>query len=540
MTYSSPEREYVEADEHRVEAPSPNSPPRRDRLRTLGSRSVDALRGAPAACLRQIRRLPPAARACFLIAFVNAAVWGVVVPPFQVPDEVTHFAYAQYLAETGKPPPQGPQPQYSPEEEETLAQLHAVKVIGHSDQRGLMTASENEVAQSALANNQDPLGYGGASGATSQPPLYYALEAVPYWLSPSNKLLDRLALMRLFSALLAAFTVLTVFMFLRELLPSMPWAPTVGALAVAFQPTFNFMAAGVNGDNLLYLASALTFLVLLRTYRRGLTAKRALMIGAVTAVGTLSKLTFIALLPGIALALLLLTWRAMPAGRRAALRSMGIALMTAVGPVAIYAVLNATAWHRGGITAGGVASATNSALPSGGVVTMHETLDYIWQLYLPRLWFMNHSFFTSNQLTSTWLDGFIGHFGWLDYTFPLWVYSAARDVFVALTALAVVGIVRVRSELRVLAPMLACFGLIALGLLGAIGYAGIRYQLSTGSPFAQARYLFPLLAFYGAFIALAARALPRRWAPVLGALLVVLAMTHGLFAETLTITRYYG
>ena len=85
-----------------------------------------------------------------------------------------------------------------------------------------------------------------------------------------------------------------------------------------------------------------------------------------------------------------------------------------------------------------------------------------------------------------------------------------------------------------------CFGVMALGLLGAIGYAGIRYRLSTGYPFEQARYLFPLLAFYGLFIVLVARALPRRWAPLLGALLVVLAMAHGLFAETLTISRYYG
>jgi hypothetical protein len=39
---------------------------------------------------------------------------------------------------------------------------------------------------------------------------------------------------------------------------------------------------------------------------------------------------------------------------------------------------------------------------------------------------------------------------------------------------------------------------------------------------------------------LAARGVGRRWAPALGAALVVLAMAHGLFAETLTISRYYG
>ncbi len=59
-------------------------------------------------------RLPRAAWVVLIVAFVNAAIWTALIPPFQVPDETDHFAYAQYLAETGKPPPQGPQPALSP------------------------------------------------------------------------------------------------------------------------------------------------------------------------------------------------------------------------------------------------------------------------------------------------------------------------------------------------------------------------------------------------------------------------------------------
>ena len=79
-----------------------------------------------------------------------------------------------------------------------------------------------------------------------------------------------------------------------------------------------------------------------------------------------------------------------------------------------------------------------------------------------------------------------------------------------------------------------------LGVLAEIGYAGIRYRASTGFGFEQARYLFPMLALYGLFVVLVARGAGRRWAPVLGAALVLLAMAHSLFAETLTISRYYG
>jgi hypothetical protein len=498
---------------------------------------IDAVRRR---AFETLRRIPRAGRICFLLAFLNAAIWGVVVPPFQVPDEIAHFGYVQYLAETGKPPPQGPLAQYSPEEQSTLDDLWFFQVIGRPQMRGIFTPAEERALRANLTTHPSPLGQGGASSVTNQPPLYYALEAIPYWLSPSHEILTRLALMRLLSALMAACTVLAVFMFLRELLPNWRWAWTVGALAVAFQPTFDFIAAGVQGDNLLFLTASLTILLLLRAYRRGLTMRRAILIGVVVAAGVLAKLTFIALLPGIALAVLLLAWRARNDGRGAALRKLVVTLLIAAAPVALYALLNVTAWHRGSPTAGGVAGATNSALPGGAVVTLPETLDYVWQLYLPRLWFMHHTYFTSNPLTGIWLSGTIGHFGWLDYTFPQWVYTAARDLAEVLIVLALVGLVRVRAAIKGLLPIFACFAVMAVGLLGAIGYAGIRYRLSTGSQFEQARYLFPLVAFYALFLVLAARGVGRRWAPALGAALVVLAMAHGLFAETLTISRYYG
>ncbi|HEV2923494.1 MAG TPA: DUF2142 domain-containing protein [Solirubrobacteraceae bacterium] len=487
-----------------------------------------------------LRRVPRAGRICFAIAFINAAIWGWVVPPFQVPDEIAHFGYAQYLAESGKPPPGGPHAQYSPQEQLALERLFFFQVIGRPQQRGILTTNEDRALRSALAAHPSPLGQGGDTSITNQPPLYYAIEAIPYWLSPSQDILTRLALMRLVSALLAACTVLAVFMFLRELLPGSPWTWTVGALAVAFQPTFAFLAAGVQGDNLLFLTSTLTFLMLLRAFKRGLTMRRAVAIGAIVAAGLLAKLTFIALLPGIALAILLLAWRALPEGRARVLKMAGTAVAVAAIPVALYALLNVTVWNRSSPTAGAISGATASVLPGGGVITLHQTLDYTWELYLPRLWFMHHAYFSEYPLWNTWLNGSIGHFGWLDYTFPGWVYTDARYLVYALAALALAAVVQLRRRIKPVLPIFACFAVMAVGLLGAIGYAGIRYRMSSGYPFEQARYLFPLLALYAVFIVLAARGAGRRWGPALGAALVLLAMAHGLFAETLTISRYYG
>ncbi len=521
--------------------PEQRRPPAAGRPHKRGQHAAGGrLGGIFGAAARQLRRIPRAGRICFAIALVNAVVWGVVVPPFEVPDEIAHFGYAQYLAETGKAPPQTAQPPYSEQEQQTLVYLFFYQTIGRAGQRGILTSVENSALHRMLATDPSSLGPGGADSSTNQPPLYYALEAIPYWIVPTHEILTKLAVMRLLSALMAACTVLAVFLFLRELMPRTPWAWTVGALLVAFQPTFDFIAAGVHGDNLLFLTASLTFLMLLRTYRRGLTVQRGALLGAIVGAGMLSKLTFIALLPGIALAVALLAWRALPAGRRRALGAPAVTVATAALPVAIYVLLNVTVWHRGSPTAGGIAGATNSALPAGGTVTLHETLDYIWELYLPRLPFMNHTYFTTYPLWTTWLDGLIGHFGWLDYSFPAWVYEDGQRLVYALAALALIALVRLRAGIRPLLGLFACFAVMAAGLLGAIGYTGIRYRLSTGFAFEQARYLLPLAVFYATFLVLAARALPRRWAPVLGGLLVVLAMAHGLFAETLTISRYYG
>jgi 4-amino-4-deoxy-L-arabinose transferase-like glycosyltransferase len=497
---------------------------------------------AARALLAAWRRIPRAGRACALIAFVNVAIWTVVIPPFMVPDETTNFAYAQYLAETGNAPPQSPTAtQLSPQETTALDVTWFYSVIGNPMDRGILTREEQRILRSeqSAPANRSALGGGGASNTTNQPPLYYALEVIPYWLSPSNNILTRLEFMRLLSALMAAGTVLAVFMFLRELMPGTPWSWTVGALMVAFQPTFAFIGAGVNGDNLLFLASAATFFALARAWKRGLTRRRAIVIGAWLAVGMLAKLTFLALVPGALLALLLLAWRDRPAGGRGALAKLVTGTAVAAVPVGVYLLLNATVWGRSTL-AGGLNTVTAGSGPISIGQGWHAYADWMWQLFFPRLPFMNHTYFGYVPLWQVWLNGSIGRFGWLDYSFPGWVYSDFRWLVYVLAAFAVIGVWRLRHQIRPLIGLFACFTVMAIGLMTVIAYASAQAYFTAAPFFAQARYLFPLLALYGLAIVLCTRALPRRWAPVLGALLVALAFAHNLFAETLTISRYYG
>lgn len=488
---------------------------------------------------RRLRRVPRAGWVVFVIAFVNFAVWSIVVPPFEVPDEQAHFAYAQYFAETGKAPPQTATDPYSPQLEEALGAVRQGAIIFRVDARGILNRQQQRSFDQQMAVPASPVGTGGASVTSNQPPLYYALEAIPYWLSPSHNLLARLAFMRLLSALMGACTVLSIFLFIRELLPGTPWAWTIGALAVAFEPQVAFISAGVNGDNLLYLASAATLLALVRAYRRGLTYRRAALLGVAVAVGLLAKLTFLGLVPGFALATLLLgyrDWRRQGHGH--ACKAVVLAGAIAFIPYLIYGLLNLTAWHRGSFLAGGLNGATGASA-GGHVVTLRDTLEYIWEFYLPRLPFMHQTFHPFYGARTVWIDGFIGTFGWLDYGFPGWVYTAGLYVLGLMFVLACVSCWRWRARIRRWLPLILCLLVSVAGLVYEIGAAGIRGFYSVGG-FEQARYLFPLLALYGLMVALAPKALPRRWAGVLAGALVVLLMTHGLFGELITISRYYG
>jgi hypothetical protein len=99
---------------------------------------------------------------------------------------------------------------------------------------------------------------------------------------------------------------------------------------------------------------------------------------------------------------------------------------------------------------------------------------------------------------------------------------------------------RRRAEWSARWPELLAYAVLALGVMGSIGFLGIRFKRDTGFDFAQARYLFPFLSFYAAFVVLAALGAGRRFGRPLGAALVVLAMGHGLLGQLLVISRFYG
>ena len=483
-----------------------------------------------------LRRVPRAGWLCIAVAVLNGCAWSLITPPFHVPDEISHFAYVQYMGETGDPPRHIAGDYMSEEERQTLEALRFFSVIGQSANRPIWTESEQAVLDRVEAAAPSRISDGSSSTAVNNPPLFYALQAIPYEAASGGTLLDRLFAMRLLSVLLSALTVLCVFLFLREVFPASPCAWATGALAVAFQPLFGFISTGVNNDSGLFLASAFLFVVLARSLSRGLTPRRGIAIGAAVGVGVVTKLTFVAFVPAVGLALLVLIWKAGPERRRQAIQASGLAVAVGAIPVFAYLLLNELVWDR---QVFGALVGSEAVDFKGRAGSLREELSYIWQLYLPRLPFQT-DLISGEAVRTLWLNGLIGRFGWLDYGFEAWVYDLGFWIVVALALLAVVGTIRLAPTLRARWLELAIYSVAALGLLVVIGRAGYSARIGAPYPFEQARYLLPLLPLYAATLVIAARALGRARAPMLGALIVIIAATHSVFAQLLTIARYYG
>jgi hypothetical protein len=498
-------------------------------------RPVRSRRSRPAIGLRAaLGCVPVAAWTCALIAFLNAAAWSLITPPFQGKDEVDHFAYVERLAQTGKLPSEPVSDSYSPQESLLLSGLHYYEVRFTPSIPAISSVAEQRTLERDADAGASLAGRGGAGVATPEPPLYYALQVIPYTLGGGNMLVQ-LQLMRLFGALLGACTALLIFLFLREALPGVPWAGTVGALCVALQPLFGFMSGSVNPDTLLYTIAAGLFLCLARAFRRGFTRRLAVALGLLIAAGFVTKLNFLGLAFGVFVGLVVLSvGEARARGPEEALRLFAIAAGIGVAPVLLDALRNALSGHPTFGVVSGILD-TIAAQP------LFKELSYVWEMYLPRLPGMSHYFKGMATYKDIWFDRSVGLYGWMDTLFPGWVDNVALVPAGAVALLCARELLRRGDALRARLPEFGVYAAIAVGVIVLVGVSSyhsdvVEHELAYGEP----RYLLPLLALLGGVVVLAVRGAGRRWAPVAGAAMVVLFLGHDLFSQLQVIARYYG
>ncbi|MGX6446719.1 glycosyltransferase family 39 protein [Patulibacter sp. S7RM1-6] len=489
--------------------------------------------------MARMRRVPRLLWLLVALAFAHGCAWAVLTPAFQGADEIVHMGYVEYVAETGKAPTRnasGAEP--ATDMREALDAIPWSTTGKPSWSEGASNRLERRIDRTddERANRVNPLA---AGYQANNPPLYPYLMAVPYRVAGlfGADILERLLVVRLSTAFLGAFAVLFIGLLLRELFPRHRWAWYTGALAVALQPVFGWLIGSVNNDIPVLVAGAALLWLIARTYRRGLTVPSAVALGAVVALGMLSKVSAYGLAAVLGWSLLFLVWHERRRWRTVvplALLALAIAVLPAVVVSMLRDVQSAVADN---VTGNEVTTA--KAPPA---LSPREFVSYLWQFWLPKLPFMDEQFpgYPQYAVWETYIQGFAGRFGWFQYGFGLRTNKTVLWVLVGIVVAAVVALVRRRRAVADRWPLLVALVGGAVGYAVMVNLAGYRYRLDTaGENFEQTRYLFPMLGLYAAAVGAATLAFPARWRRWVFAFVAAATVLHVVAAWGLTISRYY-
>ncbi len=482
------------------------------------------------------RRLaPPRALAPLLVLTALVGVgWAFVTPAFQAPDEPAHFGYVQEIAEDFDLPGQPGRPLVS--SEQALAGSlsnsdQAAQNLGVKMQWSAAAYERWRRAAGALPGSARTDG-GGANPASSNPPLYYLYEAIPYRVGEGGDLFTRLELARLASVLWMLLTVVGVWLLAGELLARDRLLQLAAAGTAGLLPMVGFVSASVNPDAMLYAAWSFALWLGVRLLRRGLTARGAVALFAVVGLACLVKATSYALVPGALFVLAVALWRDRGAAlrpRAVAVAGAGAALVLTLG---VWIVI-ARVTHR--------AAAAQVAQAAGATgFNLRDFGSYLWQFYLPKLPFQQPFSIAGDHLPAydVWLKTGWAGFAWLEVQFPEWVYVLLTAVTLGIAALALGQIWRARRRIDL--AVLAFLALVAVTLLAGLHWTEFKMLTGGQGPFNAGRYLLPLAGIAGLAVALAVRTVPPARRPV-----AVAAALSGLFVLNLVsfglmIERFYA
>lgn len=478
-------------------------------------------------------RLAASARAVAAIAVLNALAWSFVTPVFQVPDEEAHVAYVQQVAEHGRPGVDRRGGGFSAE----LTVVMLESRFGWLGAPRKVPALWSPLQQRRLAFVQhaglSPRGEGDVATDAPEPPLFYALAALPYRAAHGATLLDRLTAIRVLTALMAGATAFLVLLFVRTCLPGHPWTWTVAGLVAAFTPLLGFISGGVHPDALLFPVAAALFACLARAWRRGLTMRGAVAIGLVLGVGAITKINFYGVVPGALLALALVARASAGAWNARAARLIAVAVAVGLAPYVLLSALDALLWDRAFV----LAHTPSVMQPVHG---LGAQLSYLWQLYFPRLPGQAPAFPELSPPYDLWVTGFLGRFGWVTVAYPEWGYRVGAAALATIALLALRALVAGRTALRGRALELVGYASMAAGLLLLIGMVAVRGWAPGIESAVQGRYVLPLLPLFGGALALAARGAGDRWGRTVGVAFVMLAIAWSVAGQLLTVAYYFS
>lgn len=467
------------------------------------------------------------------VVAVLGVAWLLVVPPFQSPDETSHFGYLQHLAETGGPPGEPHRPIFSTEQ--SAATLAAGSDAVRADNNGRPPWTDAAAARwdAQRFNAEQRADGGGPNDAAMNPPLYYLTLAPVYLATSGSDLLTRLQTVRVVSVLWLLLTVVGAWLLAGEVLGRRRPLQLVAGAVAGLIPMVTFVSSTANPDAALYALWSLALWLGTRVIRRGARVGDAAALGAVVAAAVLTKTTSYALVPAALFALAIGAWRLRgSADRRDLALALGAAAAALLVPLAVWWTISA------GLDRAATGQLANTST-NLGPARVREFASYLWQFYLPPAEFMRpyEDFTVTRGVWDYWVEGVWGSFGWLEIRLPKGVYDSAATFTVLVGVGVMVALIRGRRHVDVALGMF--FALVAVALLAGLHWTAF-HVLREGKPFMQGRYILPLAALFGLAAAAAVGTLPQRTRrPLIGAMLAGLLALQLLSLGTV-MTRFYA
>lgn len=259
------------------------------------------------------------------LALLHALIYAWLIPPWQIPDEPSQFEYAALIAARGRVPAAG-------DSDPAL------------DARLLVSMLRAQFFEYVIGKTPEPLPQTMADARAlffmpsqlgADPPLYFALAALPIRLLADRPIETQLLAVRLLGALCCAGAALCAYQAGGELAGR--WLALTAGLTLALQPMFMFIGVGAGDDTLANLLGAALTWALLRTARRGVSPRRLALLGLLALLGIASKRTFLPWLLVLALlglGLALRGLRRLPIGQA---QRLGLLLALLLGSVGLLA-----------------------------------------------------------------------------------------------------------------------------------------------------------------------------------------------------------
>jgi small subunit ribosomal protein S36 len=470
-----------------------------------------------------------------------AAVWSVLAPLGEAPDEPAHLALVLHLAE-GKP-----YPAYDGLENQAaiirLCKTYASAtracprdgepVTRTSMRRHLREDAPDKATRPAWDDEGGDASVGQLNQMPQHPPLYYQAMAsvlrVERWLGGGPMSADReLALLRLVNAALIAPLPLIAWWAARRFRLGEVAAVTA-AVSVFAIPMLTHIGSTLNNDNLLTLLAAIGTALAAGVLRGDRSVRTGVALGVVTGLALLTKAFGMVLIPAIVLAYLLGSRERDPRdfvpeaatsdgeggegydgrpGWADRARSIAVPVAAAGGVVVLVA-----AWWYVGVK-----------VRTGRLAPTIESDRLTRELAPPG--FAPDAATFAGELARNVNDRFWGSFGWYTIRFPTWLATICTAVVVAAVVVALVP----RRDASASNRWQRAALLVPIVLLGGLVLtrAWRLYSTTSTFPFQQGRYLFAGLVGLLVLVAIGLVRVAGRWAVVATAAVAVLLQAEAV------------